>query len=627
MKRYRLRVAVLVVAVVSLLVFAAVPAWAAPPSPPTGVTAQSGSTTAAVLWTPGATNGNTITGYTLTPSPACSGTCTGLTTTGATSTSTSVGGLTNGTSYTFTVVANSSGGDSSPSAASNAVTPHANSNACAFDSFPNIPGGSSELAIRCTLTSAIGGSGSSYRVEDLPYANWHTGAGRSITTTLATSATSAVITASAAHFAAQDVNDVISGPGIPSNTFIKAVTTTTATLNKVVGSPGVAKGAKLTVNNSDGRTVIATAYGTNTITSATAHFCKVGLTGCNSGVTQKNDVGRTVSGTRIPHGSVITLVNSATQVTISQNVFACPSGVTAANCNQVGLSSVPNLSTSRQIKDATFISPNKVCSATAGFTQTDVNLPIASVAAPSKFPAGDYIASVGAGGTGCVGNTFAVLHAAYTAAGTNTKVFIGTRSSDAPINGDAVMSLGSELSVSPSLSAGLPNCSENSAVGTNLVGKWLNPGAFDTTALGQPSSTTITGPLIAQLDVTTGAGSPAFAGYVMLAKAGTAGDTDTAAHVDLVFPALLTGLAVCPSPSDVGVATTFRFFGETLSQSAAGSGDVRDFQDVPAGTAARIGSVYEHILTGPTPTEIFAASGSCMISFPTTRADYACSGT
>ena len=626
MKRHRLHLAVLLVAVASLLVFAASPAWAAPPGAPTGVTAQGGNTTATVLWTPGAVNGNTITGYTVTPLPACGG-CTGLTTTGAAATSTSIGGLSNGTAYTFTVVTHSSGGDSAASAASNSVTPHANSNACAFESFPSIPGNSSELAIRCTLTSSTGGTGTSYRVEDLPYANWHTGQGRTITTTAATAATSAVITSAAGHFAAQDVNDGVSGSGIPSNTFIKTVTSATqVTLNKVVGSPGVANGAKLIVNNSDGRTIVATAFGTNTITSSTAHFCKATLAGCNSGVTQKSDIGRTVSGTRIPHGSTITAINSTgTVATISQTVFACPTGVSAANCNQVGISSLPTLSTSRQIKDATFISPNKVCSASAGFTQTDVNLPIASVGAPSKFPAGDYITSVGAGGTGCTNNTFAILKTAYTTAGTNTKVYIGTRSSDAPVNGDAIMSLSSELSVSPSLAAGLPNCSENSAVGSNLVGKWLNPGSFDTTSLGQPSSSVVTGPLIAQLDVTTGAGTPAFAGYVMLASPNTPGDTDTAAHVDIVFPALLTGIAVCPAPNDVGVATTFRFFGETLSQSAAGSGDVRDFQDLPFGTAATIGSVYEHILAGVTP--VFDTSGTCMLSFPTTRADFSCTGT
>src|SRR5207245_1246057 len=104
------------------------------------------------------------------------------------------------TAYTFTVVTNSSGGNSLPSAASNSVTPHAYSNACAFDSFPSIPGSSSELAIRCTLTSSTGGAGTSYVVEDLPYANWHSGAGRTITTTASTISTSAVITASGGHF-------------------------------------------------------------------------------------------------------------------------------------------------------------------------------------------------------------------------------------------------------------------------------------------------------------------------------------------------------------------------------------------------------------------------------------------
>ena len=622
MKNHRLQLVVLLVAIAGLLAFGAGPAFASPPDPPTGVTAQAGDTTAGLVWTAGATNGNTVTGYTITPSPACGG-CTGLTTTGATSTS--IGGLTNGTAYTFTVVTNSSGGDSGSSAASNSVTPNAASNACAFDTFSNVPGASSELAIRCTLTTATGGAGTAYRIEDLPYANWHSGAGRSITTTAATASTSATITASAGHFAAQDVNDVISGPGIPGNTFIKSITATTAVLNHAVGSPGVANGAHLTVNNSDGRTVIATVFSGTSITAPTAHFCKAGLSGCNTGASTKSDIGRTISGTRIPHGTTITAVGSNSAITISQAAIACPATVPAANCNQLGVGSLPSLTTSRQVKDATFVSPNKVCSATAGFSQTDVNLPIASVSTPAKFPAGDYITGVGA--TGCPGGTTeATLHANFLS-GSNAKVFIGARSSDAPINGDAIMSLSSELSVSPTLAAGVPACTQNSASGSNLVGKWLNPGSFDASSLGQPSSTAITGPVIAQLDVTTGAGNPAFAGYVMLAKAGTSGDTDTGAHIDIVFPSLLQGIAVCPAPNDVGVATTFRFFGETLSQSASGSGDVRDLDDVAAGGGggALLGSVYEHILTGATP--VFDASGTCMITYPTTRAGFACQGT
>ena len=629
MKSRRLKLAVLLVTIGGLLAFGASPAFAAPPSPPTGVTAQDGNTTAGVLWTAGAVNGNTVTGYTVTPSPACGG-CTGLTTTGAASTSTSIGGLTNGTAYTFTVVTNSSGGDSASSAASNSVTPHAPANACGFDNFPSIPGSTSELAVNCTLDTTTGGSGNSYRVEDLPYATWHSGAGRGIKTTAATAASSAVITAAAGHFAAQDVNNTISGPGIPSNTFVKAVTSaTSATLNKTVGGTGVANGATLVLNNNDGRTIVATTFSGTTITSNTAHFCKAGLAGCPAAPATKSDIGRTISGTRIPHGATITAVNGLTSITISASSIACPTTppVSAANCNELSLGAKPTLSTARQIKGATFVTPNKVCSTTAGFTQTDVNLPISSVVTPTtpaKIPAGDYITAVGA--TGCpVGSTEATLKVNFVTSGSNGNVTIGARASDAPANGDAVMSLASELSVSPGLAAGLPACSENSAVGSVLVGKWLNPGSFDTTSLGSPSSTAITGPVIAQLDVTTGAGNPAFAGYVMLAKAGTSGDSNTGAHIDIVFPLLLTGIAVCPAPNDVGVATTFRFFGSTLSQSASGSGDVRSFADVTAGSPTVTGSAYEHVLTGATP--VFTASGSCMITFPTTRADFSCRGT
>ena len=201
---------------------------------------------------------------------------------------------------------------------------------------------------------------------------------------------------------------MISGPGIPGNTFIKSITATTAVLNHAVGSPGVANGAHLTVNNSDGRTVIATVFSGTSITAPTAHFCKAGLSGCNTGASTKSDIGRTISGTRIPHGTTITAVGSNSAITISQAAIACPATVPAANCNQLGVGSLPSLTTSRQVKDATFVSPNKVCSATAGFSQTDVNLPIASVSTPAKFPAGDYITGVGA--TGCPGGTVSYTH-------------------------------------------------------------------------------------------------------------------------------------------------------------------------------------------------------------------------
>jgi hypothetical protein len=92
------------------------------PGAPTGVAASGATGQALVSWTEPASNGGSaITGYTVTP--YVGSTAQTPLEVGAGASSAIVKGLANGTSYTFTVTAANAIGSSSPSTASNAVTP------------------------------------------------------------------------------------------------------------------------------------------------------------------------------------------------------------------------------------------------------------------------------------------------------------------------------------------------------------------------------------------------------------------------------------------------------------------------------------------------------------------------
>ena len=409
------------------------------------------------------------------------------------------------------------------------------------------------------------------------------------------------------------------GPGIPSNTFINAVGPTAggvpacvagqARISANLPAGAIAASAPLLIENSDARTITDAAFSGTALTSVSGHFCKAGLPNCGT----KTDVGKTLQGTRVGHLVTITAVTSNTAATISAAAVACPSGVSAANCAKLSLNlpvAAPAAVT-RQIIDATFVAPNKVCSATAGFTATDVQLPITSASLPQKFPANDYIIAVGV--AGCpVGTTEATLKTNFLA-GTNPSVVIGAPNASAPADGTVISSLNSELSVNPSLAAGVPACTSGILTGSALAGGWRNPGTFDTGALGSatavtqqtPTAPPALGPIIGQISYVTGQIN--FGAYVVKVKASTPHETLTAADYDIYFPLLLTGTAVCPNTA--GVASTFRFSGQSLASQIAGQpGDVRGITDFPTGT--RTGTAVEHIYQSTTQNLVVSSTGA-----------------
>jgi hypothetical protein len=498
-------------------------------------------------------------------------------------------------------------------------------NTCKFDTFPTAPGGSSAYGVGCFLTSAIGSAGNKYVLEDFPQAHWHTGAARKVTASaanLAGTAAGTCVASTTGHFTAADINNGISGTNIPSNTFINAVGTpacaaaTQARISANLTAGKIANGAVLLVENSDGRTVADATFsgtGLKTITSPTAHFCKSGLSNCGT----KTDVGKTIAGTQVSHLATIATVISNTQATVNSTatVIACPAPATAADCAHVSFNPPTPPTTTREVIDATFgPAANQLCSATAGFAASDVGLKVASSGTPSKFAASTYILSVAAP---CV-----TLSANFVVAGTNKLVVIGEPNASAPANMTAVAQLNSELSVSPTIAPGEPACTSGILTGSALMGGWNNPGFFDTSALGAPAAVTqqtattppALGPIIGQLDYVTGQTN--LSGYVVQVGASTTNhETDHAAHYDVYYPLLLTGVAVCSNTA--GVASDFSFSGQSLTSQLAGQpGDVRGLTDFATGTHG--GMSVEHIYQGTTQ-KLSVTSLNCNIVYPPTN--------
>ena len=156
------------------------------PGAPTSVVATAGNASASVAFTAPASNGGSvITGYTVTSSPGS------FTATGATS-PVNVTGLTNGTAYTFTVVATNAVGNSGASTASTAVIPK---------TVPGAPtsvvatAGNASASVAFTAPASNGGSAiTGYTVTSSPGSFTATGATSPINVTGLTNGTAYTFT-------------------------------------------------------------------------------------------------------------------------------------------------------------------------------------------------------------------------------------------------------------------------------------------------------------------------------------------------------------------------------------------------------------------------------------------------
>jgi uncharacterized protein (TIGR02145 family) len=181
------------------------------------VVATAGNASASVVFVAPTNNGGSaITGYTVTSSPG------GFTATGATS-PINVTGLTNGTAYTFSVVATNAIGNSSPSTASSAVTPSV--------SAPGSPtsiiavAGNAQVTISFTAPASDGGSAiTGYTVTSSPGGITGTGSGSPITVSGLTNGTAYTFSVVATNAIGNSSPSTASSAVTPSAPFLCGTT-------------------------------------------------------------------------------------------------------------------------------------------------------------------------------------------------------------------------------------------------------------------------------------------------------------------------------------------------------------------------------------------------------------------
>jgi hypothetical protein len=435
----------------------------------------------------------------------------------------------------------------------------ATTNSCAMSEFPAKLVSYSGLKVACTSDGTAAATGG-LTIHDFNNAVWHVGSARTITA--ATTLNSVTITSSTGFLSgvagpAGDIHRSITGPGIPSGTWIVSVSGTTATLS--AKATATAAAASLAIENNTTRTFkdghITT--GSTTVTSATAGFTAA-------------DLNQVISGNGLKPGTKIASITNATTITISP---AADQTLTTAQLS-IGDSAITVV---RQINDGhTTASTASVTSATAGFKAADTGTGISG----PGIPPGTYIKTVSSA-------TAIILTKNATATATTAHLTIGAPTVSAPANGDHVSQLASELDLSPTFLPTVDACNEGTPEGFVISGDWYNPGAFVGTT-PYPANT------VAEILYKTSTIS--FPAYVSVVAT-------PSVHFDITLPSIPVGIAACTnSPS----ATTFTFNAIASSQETApGLPIVRAIPDIAGpGPVTATGSVVSGTTTYTTTCSI-----------------------
>ncbi len=344
-----------------------------------------------------------------------------------------------------------------------------------------------------------------------------------------------------------------------------------------------------------------------------------------------SDVGRSISGTTISAGSTISAVRTCTTSNCGSAAFAgytaaVVNGITTASQadltgavaypNQISVGAEETVTTARIINDQTYnLGAQKITSATAGFSASDIGLPIsgcgvlpyANGATAGNANLGqNYITAVGTDGAntwattagGVYGNSYGLTDLG---GGTCTDAFgtyginltIGQPSSSAPATGDAMSMITSTLNESPLLVPGADACTANTYEGTTIMGQWYNPGTIGASAAfsGYTGATTQSvavsfSPSLSLTAIKAVSGSigaikyptsvVSFWAFVSQRTAAetVGGKSFPAGSAKITLPWVPTLLALCATGSE-GISSEYLFGGTSIGTQTVASGTAR----------------------------------------------------